>query len=167
MTPEELKQRGREALAYFHNRALRYSDYKLSFDDLITLVSNRGYKNFVQGLGMGIIDAEISERNVKSGMELLADKGKGKIPSTNGAFTQAIASNVSENISYVDAIAYTAKESSIQIATGVSEGLETIGNSTIQGLKVAKFLTEYWWITIPAVVIGYVALNQTIRAKLS
>lgn len=165
MNNEDYVKRGRNALAYFHNRALKYPDYNLSLDQLVNILNSRS-KNFVQGLGDGIILVDASEKNIKAGMELLADRGKGKIPATNASFTQAIASNIADNISYVDALSYTAVESGKQIASGVSEGLETVGNSVIQGLKVTKFLTEYWYITIPVAIYGYLMLNQFVRAKL-
>lgn len=164
MTNDEYKKRGRNALAYFHNKALNYPDYKLTLDELVDLLDSRS-RNFTEGLGLGIVMSEAPERNVKAGMETLAVNGKGKIPATNASFTQAIANNVASNISYVDALTFTATESAKQLGEGISEGLEVVGTSVIQGLKVGKYLTEYWYLTIPAVIVGYIAINQFIKAR--
>ena len=142
---EEYFNRGKSALLYFHNKAVLYPDYKLSFQELVHLVENRGYKNFLRGLGMGIIDGEISEYNVRGGMEKLAINGKGKIPATNGAFTQAIATDAAENISYVDAIAYVSKESVKDLA----EISEKVGKGVLFGL-------DYWYLIIPVAIGAYV-----------
>lgn len=144
--------RGKSALMYFHNRALKYSDYKLSFLELQELLSFRtSNKYFIEGLGDGIILGEISEFNVKAGMETLADQGKGKIPSTNGAFTQAIANNVRDNISYVSAFAYVATESSKDIL----EGATAIGDSV---MGIGKFLNSnlFWVLPLGILVVVYV-----------
>lgn len=164
----ESYKRGKSALLYFHNRAVFYSDYKLTFEELITLLDSRtNNKYFVEGLGDGIILAEVPEFNVRAGMEKLATQGRGKIPATNGAFTQAIANNVSENISYVDAFAFVATESSKQIASGVAEGLQTVGNATIQGLETINFIVKYWYVTIPLGLGLYIMLNQEIKKRLA
>ena len=107
--------RGRLALVYFHNEARKFSNYKISLDELIAILKKRGPKTFVEGLGDGIIIAEINEKNVASGMQTLARNGKGKIPATNGAFTQAVANDVRDNISYVDAFIYVAEETTSQV----------------------------------------------------
>lgn len=165
-TPQQEFQRGRNAIVYFNNVLVREFNSPYTVDAMIDILQSRPMqKNFVQGLGMGIVEAEAPEFNVKAGMESLARKGAGKIPATNGAFTQAIANNVRDNISYVDASKYVVVESGKQIGQATLDTLENAGNSLIGMGKFINFAVEYWWITIPVVVGGYFYVNLKILKR--
>lgn len=166
-TPEQEKMRGRNAIVYFNNVLVREFGSPYSVDEMINIIQSRPMqKNFVQGLGMGIIEAEVAEFNVKSGMEKLARSGGGKIPATNGSFTQAIANDVRENISYVDATLYVTKESAKDIASGVLTTSENLGNTLLSMGKFTNFLIEYWWLSIPVGVGGYFYFQLVLAKKL-
>lgn len=166
-TDAQEKQRGRNAIVYFNNVLVREFNSPYTVDQMISIIQSRPMqKNFVQGLGMGIIEAEVPEFNVKAGMESLARKGGGKIPATNGAFTQAVANNVRDNISYVDATLYVTKETAKDIGTGVLKTTENLGNSLIGMGKFVNFAVEYWWLTIPLVAGGYLYFQLKLAKNL-
>lgn len=160
-TPQQEFLRGRNAIVYFNNILVREFNSPYTVDQMISIIQSRPMsKNFVQGLGMGIIEAEVAEFNVKAGMESLARKGGGKIPATNGAFTQAVANNVRDNISYVDATLYVTKETAKDVGSAVINTSETIGNSLIGMGKFSLFLVEYWYLTIPVgIYLGVLTFN--------
>ena len=157
-TTEQEFQRGRNAIVYFNNVLVREFNGKNTVDQMIAIIQSRPMqKNFVQGLGLGIISASVTENNVKSGMENLARKGGGKIPATNGAFTQAIANDVRDNISYVDASFYVATESTKNIV----DGLQKIGDEVI---SYGSFFTNNLW-TIPVILFGGFIVYQKLLSK--
>jgi hypothetical protein len=179
---EDEYQRGRKCLTYFHNKMISLypkNVYPFSFNELISFLTARtGQKFFVQGLGFGSI--EESERNIQSGMETLARNGKGKIPLNNNSFYQAIANDVGENISYIDASVFTAKETAIEqgkIVLNVTDDvlresmdvtkkvwdksgdiLEAAADSTTSILKNAKWL-------LPALLFFGVGIYVYVYAK--
>lgn len=76
----------------------------------------------------------MSEEQVKQAMYALADKGQGKLPTSIGMFVSYLSNQASE-VSFMDALSYTAQASAVQVAQGVQEvGKEIIdtGKSVIK-----------------------------------
>ena len=84
-------QRGKDALQYFHNRALNYPEnYKLRYEELIQYLDQKYKGVFFDGFGFGIVSAGMTEGQVQQGMEALADQGKGRLPNQMNAYFNAL-----------------------------------------------------------------------------
>jgi len=123
--------RGKEAVRYFHNRALFYDGYDLSFDDsCIAIAHGKDPQYFLEAFGLIIenllLDGTITQSKIRNAMEKLADDGGGRIPSNQQAFFSAL-SNSATNFSWIEATKYTAS----QTASTVVQGTQQIGNAVI------------------------------------
>jgi len=156
-------ERGRKALTYYHNAmaTLYPSTYKISFEELQNIIAQRkGGKNFVEGMGTGIILAEMSEGKVSDGMEELARQSKGKIPATNSVFTMALV-NSSRQYSFID----MSKTVAVESAKDLLKGAEHIGKSVIDaGKGVTNTLSMLQYI-LPIILIGGLGFYVYNRAK--
>lgn len=179
---------GKNAIMYFHNKMCDlYSNYTLTFQNLLLGLNSRGNKFFVDGLGLGIIEnPDVSQSTVKNAMEYLAVKSQGRIP-TAGSFTQAIADQEQAEFHFGDISAFVALTTAKQVlaesekqaekviefgsqAIGEtatvaksiwdksSEIVSTAADSTISILGTAKYV-------IPLVIIGGVLLYVYLMPK--
>lgn len=141
----------RKALLYFHNRSLKYSGYKITFDELL----NRLYKNKPQvGLPLlnnAIVISELSESEIKRLFENLADQGKGRIPSNANAFFDVLRGEVS-NVTWSEI-----REALSQSASDISQGVMSGGEGIIDTLKSLNVI-------LPIVIVGaviYLIIQKT------
>lgn len=142
---------GKKAIQYFYDEQKRIYSSKAprSFDELIKILEARkGGKNFLMGLGLGINFAEVPDYRVKTAMQTLARNSGGKIPLTNNDFRDYLI-NEATKVNFVDAVAYTVKESAKQI----TEGAQSIGDSVIFTGKMLNYALPlivgtlvYFWI---------------------
>lgn len=156
------QERGRDCMLKFHNAmAYMYPDkYKISFDELLRYVNSRGNKLFVQGLGTGIIAAEMSGVKVQDTMEALAKQSGGKMPASNSAFTQALI-NSSQKFNFIDMGKTVVIETSKDILRGaeaVGNGVLSVGKGAVNTLNLAQYF-------IPILVIGGLGFFVYSRAK--
>ena len=128
-------EKGREALTYFHNQASTFSNYELSFPELLDLVGGGEKKNgiFLEGFGFAIEQVGeggfFSGNKTKIAMENLATAGQGRIPAQT-SFFKAL-SNEAQNINWIDAAPSVAIGVAADVVQGVAEG----GKSVITTLK--------------------------------
>lgn len=141
--------KGKEALTYFHNQAMLYPNYNLTYQRLLDIVGGGEKKNgyFLEGLGLAIEEVGeggwFSGNKTKTAMESLADKGKGRIPQQS-AFFSAIAGEAM-NINWFDA----APSVVVGVAQDVVEGVAEGGKSVITTLKSLN-------VVLPAVAVAAV-----------
>lgn len=146
---------GREALKYFHNKALGYSNYDLNFDQLIAKVGGKIPLKFLEIFGDTILNVELSTSKLKNAMESLADAGQGRLPQYQTAWFQAL-SNEAMNYSWVDAASFVSKET----AKDIVKGAQVAGDSILTTLKGLGFV-------LPFIVIGgliFFTYNKVKRA---
>lgn len=127
---------GERLLKVFHIENRNYSNYKLSYAELKhALEIRRGQSNFVRSLGGTIAVSGTPESDAIKAMKNLAHSSKGRIPSTNGAFTQAIVDRATD-FSFVDAVSFTA----IETAKDVAKGVQEVGNTLLDTAKILKMV---------------------------
>ena len=148
--------KGREALVYYHNAMVRLfsSQYKLALNELFRgLVARNGQRFFIEGMGLAIINSDMSLKQVNEAMTSLASKSGGKIPATNGAFYNAL-QGVATIGSWVDMATFvgaeTAKDVVIKLATGGEKILSTAENLADSTVSVASSL-KY---VVPIILVG-------------
>ena len=119
---------------------------RLSFDEFLQkLLPDPKKRNIVlDGIGGGVREAEIKDSRIDSAMRSLALKSQGKIPGNPLVMFQYL-SNESVKVNWVDAIAYTVKES----AKDIGSGAVAVGNSLITTGKILNFL-------LPVILLGAV-----------
>lgn len=135
---EQKKNRdfGMKLLTEFHNFSKRYPGYKLTFAQLLSILEKRpNQKHFVEILGGSVLVSGVSQGESLLSMQNLAFHSQGKIPSENVNFRQAIIDKATE-FHLVDAVVYTAVESTKQIM----EGVQSVGNTLIDTGKILQFL---------------------------
>lgn len=139
--------KGKEALGYFHNQALKYPDYDLSFEELINKVGGGPKKSpiFLEGLGFAVNqigNQYLAPSKLRASMEELADKGAGKIPANSSAFFSAI-SGQAQSISWIDAIPVIAADTAV---AAVNE-LAGVGSGILNSVRAVSFI-------LPVLVVG-------------
>jgi hypothetical protein len=148
--------KGREALMYYHNAMVRfYSDkYKISFNELLRgLTARSGQKFFMEGLGLGIISADMSLSQVNEAMTTLARQSNGKIPATNGAFKNALI-GVATIGSWVDMTAFVSSETAKTVVIGVAnvgQKVIDVGEGVLD--STVSLASNLKWI-VPIILIG-------------
>jgi hypothetical protein len=139
-------------------------NYGMTLVQLVkTLSGRKGQSFFLEGLGLAITVTDMSKSRVKSAMLVLADKGKGKIPASNGAFLNALRDEaITPN--WIDASAFVLVESTKDIVQGAS----TIGTSVLETgkgiLSSAESISKNLAWIIPLIAIGgagIVIFNQS------
>ena len=144
--------KAREAMIYFHNQSARFSNYDISFDDLLVKINRDKAANvtpFLNNFGRSLAASELSAADIKNIMENLAKQGQGRIPSDANVFFQSLISEV-QNISWVQVV----KETAGDIADGVQAFGENV-NFTLKGLNAI----------FPFIVIGGLAYIAITRIK--
>lgn len=161
-------QRGRDAIIYFHNAMIKLypASYKLDLQGLIKgLTSRTGQIFFLEGLGNGIINAELSDKTVQMGMEYLAEKGKGQIPANNNTFVQNLSNQNLANQSFTDISSFVVLETGKDIIKGVAKVgeavIETGDNLLDATVSIAGNLK---WI-LPITIIGGALLYVYLMPK--
>lgn len=149
-------QKGREALVYFHNAMTRmYPDsYQITLNELLMgLTKRNGQKFFMEGLGLGIIETNMSLKQVSEAMTQLATRSKGKIPATNGAFRNALI-GVASIGSWIDMVTFVSVETSKDLITGigkVGDKVITTGDNLLD--SAGSLASSLKWI-VPIILIG-------------
>jgi hypothetical protein len=129
MSVQSQIDKGRMALKYFHNQALKYEGYNLKLDDLINrLGTPKQIPIHLEGIGDQIDMFQLPESKVEEAMEALADRGQGKVPpaGTSTPYENAIGGKAGE-VNWVDATAYVATD----VAVKVGDGLQVVGTSVL------------------------------------
>lgn len=155
-SPQTQIEKGRDAVAYFHNQSARYATYPYTLDEAIDLIAGGPAKaqNFLEGLGLAIESVEsggfLWDSKVKTAMETLADRSQGKLP-TMQSFFSALNSSA-QDISYV------------QLAGEVSKGVaaDTVTAAVEVGKTVkatAQTLNQFLPIVVVAAALYIVAMK--------
>ena len=148
--------KGREALAYFHNAMTRLfpDQYKITLNELLRgLTARNGQKFFIEGLGLGIIEADMGLKQVNEAMTSLASQSKGKIPATNGAFRNALI-GVASIGNWVDMATFVSAETAKDVVIGIARGGDLLIN-TAENLaeSTASVASSLKWV-VPVILIG-------------
>lgn len=153
MNPTEAISRGRQAMIYFHNRASKYDSYELTLDQLIaTLGTTKQVPIYLAGFGDYIIENELSDSDVRSAMEKLADAGQGKVPHQTSIFN-ALGGKAAA-ISWID----LTKTVAVETAKQVAQGAQAVGETVI---TTATSLNAI----LPILVVGAVIFVVVMRSK--
>jgi len=148
--------RGYDAIIAFHNvMVTRFkSTYPLTLVELAKALSaRRGQTFFIEGLGLGIANADMSKSQAKSAMEVLAMKSNGKIPATNGAFFTALIDEASVP-NWIDASSFVLVESSKDLIQGASKVGEKVLAAGEGVLDSAVSISENLKWILPLIAIG-------------
>lgn len=128
-------------------------------DILQTYVQMKHGKTQLTGLGLGVKTIDMSESDIEDAMESLADKANGKLPSSVGAFTQALTDKAT-NPSF---LSYDAFKS---IASGTISDLsdisQSVGNTVINTTKGIEGLSKLKYVLPVGILlaIGYYAYTR-------
>lgn len=148
--------KGREALMYFHNAMTRmYPDkYNISLNELLLgLTKRQGQKFFMEGLGLGIIESNMSLKQVSEAMTQLATQSKGKVPATNGAFRNALI-GVASIGSFIDMATFVGAETGKDLITGIAKvGDKVIATGENVLDATTSLASNLKWI-VPVILIG-------------
>lgn len=148
--------KGREAIAYFHNAMTRMfpDQYHLSLNELlIGLTKRNGQKFFLEGLGLGIIESDMSLKQVNEAMTGLARQSKGKIPATNGAFKNALI-GVASIGNWVDMTTFVSVEVAKDVITGVARGGELVLNTAENLAESTASVASSLKYVVPIILVG-------------
>lgn len=122
--------KGRECVTYFHNRAVRYSNYTVKSVDELLLRLAKNKPNLVniylEGLGFSIYEVgpiQMSDARIKAAMEKLADDGQGKIPSDFNAFFNSLSVS-GVKIDWID----LTKTVSTEVASTITDKVSSFAN---------------------------------------
>lgn len=147
---------GYDAIIAFHNKSV--TSYKENYHfTLVGLVkelsARRNQKFFIEGLGLAIQNADMSKSRAKSAMEVLAIKGKGRIPATNGAFYTALVDEAATP-NWIDGSAFVLVESAKNVVTGVSHVGDAVINTGAGILSSAESISKNLAWIVPLITIG-------------
>ncbi len=146
---------GLNALKSFHqwNRHYNGGTFKLSFDEFLKVLQPNQKKLdiLIDGLTLGIDSAEMSQSKVDKAMMKMAIASRGKIPSKFTDFFNSL-SNESTQVSFIDAVSFTVKES----AKDVLNASASLGDSIITTMKIGNFL-----LPVIAIFVGLWFLNKS------
>lgn len=135
MSDIELGERVLKAFYNYSRSAFPFASI-YSYDELKKILTSRkGGQGFIEGLGMSVRFADLSDSKINSSMKALANASGGKIPGKNSDFYNFMI-NESTQVSFVDAFVYTAKESAKDIGSGV----QSIGETLIDTGKILKII---------------------------
>lgn len=154
MSTDQNIVRSREALKYFHNASCAYSNYKITFDELLLKINRNkpeAVTIFLNLYGKAILTSELSTSEIKSIMENLARQGQGRIPSDYNVFYEALLDEV-RNINWVSVGIEAVKDTAVDIASGA----QSFGENVIFTLKGLNAI-------FPIIVIGglvYIAVTR-------
>jgi hypothetical protein len=129
---------GRQALKYFHDRSLLLwgNTYKVSsVDALINLWPEKKRNIYLEGIGLAISVNNMSDFDVRSAMQLLAQNAKGNIPADHQSYTKYLGGQAG-SINFLDLTATVAKETAIKVV----EGAQAVGDQLIATGKILNFL---------------------------
>lgn len=130
---------GENALKAWFKYALSYPDnFTMSYDELKNYVLAKS-PAFFDGLGLAINSIGLSSDKVDSTMQMLADKGEGRLPENFSAFFNAIGKTGSD-VSFWDAIKYTIKETSSQVVDNAYSTAQDI-SSSVSDIRSGVFST--------------------------
>lgn len=148
--------RGREAMVYFHNRMVSYSNYSLTADQLIDLVAKGNAGIFLDAFGFAINSIEMSDSKVQESMANLAIHTNGKIP-IQSEFFRALSVRVS-NLTFMDYVG-GAPEIAGGMAMDVVKGAQAVGDAVIDTGKSLLVIGPL--LAVAAIVfIGYAKTRQ-------
>ncbi len=121
--------RGRQAMVYFHNQMLGFSNYKMSLDQCINTAAKGRPEIFLDALGFAATAITLRDSAVKEAMENLASKSAGVVPNNLSLYTNAF-SERAQNISAVD---WFIASPTIATDTFVdaAKGAQAVGNAVI------------------------------------
>lgn len=154
MSTEQNIKRAREALSYFHNKSVSYSNYHITLDELLVKINRDkigNVQNFLNFYGKAILDSGLLTADIKIIMENLADQGQGRIPSDSNVFFEALIYQV-RNINWTEVV----KDTALDVAEGVQSFGENV-SFTLKGLNAI----------FPFIVIGglmYIAITRIKKA---
>lgn len=143
------KEIGRKVLRYFYNwnRLLYPKVFAYSFDEFLSSYGKK-IDIYMDGIGLGVRSAGVSDSRIDAAMNALAMNSAGKIPSDYQVYFKYI-QDEAVKISWMDAAAYVAKESASDILNGAKE----IGDTLIFSGKILKFIIPlavfviaYFWV---------------------
>lgn len=145
---------GFNAIKLYHNYMVTmYDHYKIDLHTLISNLAKRtGGKFFIDGMGFGILENKMSNRQVQNAMERLARESKGQVPAHNSAFTQALISSASVS-EWVDLPSFVILESAKDILGAgkvIGQSVIDIGGSAIES---GKSLVENARYIVPVVIV--------------
>ncbi len=153
MNPANSIAAGSQALTYFHNRALQYDGYDLTFGELKSSYgSDARVAIYLEEWGAYILDNGMPERDVKSAMEALANAGQGKVPHQTSVFN-ALGGKVGA-INWIDLTKTVAIETAKQVATGA----QAIGTTVIDTAKSLNVI-------LPILLVGAVVFIVVQRSR--
>lgn len=154
-------ERGKRAIKIFYDFWKVYPEAsKFSYEDLLRMLTSRrpmGGDAFLDGLGLGIREAGMSDSRVTAAMRNLALSSRGKLPAANMDFFNYLM-NEATKINFVDAAIYVTTES----AKDVVSGAQAVGDSIITSAKVLNFF-------LPLVILFFVFiyLDSASQGKMS
>lgn len=149
------RENGLKAINYFHSYSIDHFPltYKTTFAHLVKILDGRG-KGGIAGVGLGIAVTNMDWGKVQEAMEKLASLAQGKIPSSNGAFSQALANRLQE-------IDFTAlSEIALDSGLDLIKHSASIGDKAMEGLKGAFDLVSQAKIAIP-LALGLYLVSKT------
>jgi len=133
--------KGVETLKYFHNRALFYPKYTLTFEELLNSYGRKS-KFAVESVGLQVNILELSESRAQDAMEELADKGEGGIPEKWLGFSYALGQKAKETPVW-EGIKFVTAETAKEVGVMFQEA----GKGVIATLKASKYM-------IPVIIFG-------------
>ena len=141
--PDTQIAKGREAMIYFHNDSVAYSNYKLTLDGLIDQISNGHPAIFLESFGFAIeslnTDGFFGGGRVKDAMESFAARAQGRVPDSQTAFFTALSDEAGQ-VDWVVATGYVAKASAVKIGEGFVEVGKTVSTTLSSIGLVLPFL---------------------------
>jgi hypothetical protein len=144
---------GSQALSYFHNRAVQYEGYEMTFGELKrSYGSDARVAAYLDGWGSYILENGMSDRDVKSAMEALADAGEGRVPHQTSVFN-ALGGKVGA-INWIDLTKTVATETVKQVA----DGAQAVGHAVIDTAKSLNVI-------LPMLVVGAVIFIVIQRSR--
>lgn len=142
------KDLGLKTVEYFWkwSRSFYGSSFNYSLEKFVSLLALNKTKVdiILDGIGLGVREAELSDSRIESAMRRLALSSKGKIPSDYQVFFKFL-SDESVKINWVDATFFVVKESTKDVINATAE----IGKSLITTGKILNFL-------LPAIALFFV-----------
>lgn len=152
------REYGLELLKVFHEWNKKNTSYKLTFDQLVSILESRpNQKNFLSTLGSSVVNSGTPKSAAIASMQSLGLRSRGKIPEANSYFIDAIVRKATE-FKFVDAVVFTAKES----AGDIVSGLQTVGNTAMATGKVLAFITPFMPFIILFIVFKLVTNKQLV-----
>ena len=160
MTPDNIPYnnyddytKGREALIFFHNAMVRFypQTYKISLQELLTGLTKRtGQKFFIEGLGLSIINTDISMKSVNESMTTFASNTGGKIPASNGAFYNVI-QGAAVNGNWIDMATFVSVGVAKDVVIGIGDTVLNVGEAAVD--TSTSLIGSLKWV-VPVILIG-------------